>query len=109
MKVEKYQIKSKVRTYCVVLRYLVSQNEFSASDTARALKITLPTVNSCFEYFAHKKYIQKTGVKQGGIGRKSQLWSSTIAEHLTMGGGILPGKIRAAIHNLKGHIFYEYF
>lgn len=109
MPVEKYQLKSKAKTRRLVLRYIALKKEVSASDTARALKITLPTVNSCFEYFTRKKYIQKAGVKQGGLGRKSQMWEYIAAERLTMGAEILPGTIRAAVHNLKGDIFYEHF
>lgn len=108
MSVEKYQLKSKAKTRRLVLRYVISKKEVSASDTARALKITLPTVNSCFEYFMRKKYMQKAGVKQGGVGRRSQMWVSIAADCLTMGVEIFPKKIRAAVHNLRGEIFYEY-
>lgn len=104
---EKYQKKSKKNTYRQILRYIITQNEFTMVDVANKLKKTLPTIHTCFKYLEDNNYICKIGTLQGKMGRKSSLWTSSILDQLALAVEVKQSSITIALHNLKGEIIQK--
>lgn len=102
-----YQQKSKENTSRQVLNYIKHTKVFTALDMSKALKKTIPTINSNLKYLHENNYILLGGEQTGQVGRPAVIWHSNILNFSSVAIEIQLSKLIIANIKLSGEIIVK--
>ena len=74
----KYQLLSKEKNLKNVLRECIKKERFTSIDIVESLKLTKPTVNESLDILFKNDFITKEDFTAGTVGRKAQIWKTTL-------------------------------
>lgn len=103
----KYQLLSKETTLRNVLRECIIREEFTSGDIVNSLNLTKPTVNEALDILYKDNFIIRENYKRGLVGRKAQVWKTTLYNKKSLAIDIDINIIKIAIVDMNGN-FYLY-
>lgn len=103
----KYQLLSKENTLKNILKECIKRREFTSIDIVNSLNLTKPTVNEALDILYEDDFITREDSKTGYIGRKAQIWKTTLDKKKSLAMDIDVNLIRIATVNMDGS-FYSY-
>lgn len=102
----KYQIKAKEETLKNILRDCIRKDEFTSGDIVKSLNLTKPTVNESLDTLYRENFITKENFKEGRVGRKAQIWKTTLNRKRTFAMDIDVDLIKLAVVDMNGDIYF---
>ncbi|MGL5721463.1 MAG: ROK family protein [Brevinema sp.] len=99
---KRYQNKIQEQTERTILKECALRGRFTGVDLGKALKISLPTINTYLEKFQKNGYIKEIGTIGSDLGRKSRLWDCILLQKIIMGVEIDRHHVQIGLFQLNG-------
>ena len=102
----KYQLLSKEKNLKNVLRECIKKERFTSIDIVESLKLTKPTVNESLDILFKNDFITKEDFTAGTVGRKAQIWKTTLYNKKALAIDIDFNLVKIAIVDMSGNYSY---
>ena len=103
----KYQLLSKEKNLKNVLRECIKKERFTSIDIVESLKLTKPTVNESLDILFKNDFITKEDFTAGTVGRKAQIWKTTLYNKKALAIDIDFNLVKISIIDMAGN-YYNY-
>ena len=104
----KYQLLSKEKNLKKILRECVKKERFTSIDIVESLHLTKPTVNESLDILFKNDFITKEDFTVGTVGRKAQIWKTTLYKKKALAIDIDFNLVKIAIVDMSGNYsFYK--
>ncbi|MEI0532203.1 ROK family protein [Brachyspira pilosicoli] len=102
----KYQLLSKEKNLKKILRECVKKERFTSIDIVESLNLTKPTVNESLDILFKNDFITKEDFTAGTVGRKAQIWKTTLYKKKSLAIDIDFNLVKIAIVDMSGNYSY---
>ncbi|MEI0485320.1 ROK family protein [Brachyspira intermedia] len=103
----KYQVLAKEKTLKNILKECIKKDRFTSIDIVESLKLTKPTVNESLDILFKNDFITKENFTEGMVGRKAQIWKTTLHKKKSLAIDIDFNLVKIAIVDMAGN-YYNY-
>lgn len=103
----KYQVLAKEKTLKNILRECIKKDRFTSIDIVESLKLTKPTVNESLDILFRNDFITKENFTEGMVGRKAQIWKTTLDKKKALAIDIDFNLVKIAVIDMSGN-YYNY-
>ncbi|AEM21674.1 hypothetical protein Bint_1051 [Brachyspira intermedia PWS/A] len=103
----KYQVLAKEKTLKNILKECIKKDRFTSIDIVESLKLTKPTVNESLDILFKNDFITKENFTEGMVGRKAQIWKTTLHKKKSLAIDIDFDLVKIAIVDMAGN-YYNY-
>ncbi len=103
----KYQVLAKEKTLKNILKECIKKDRFTSIDIVDSLNLTKPTVNESLDVLFKNDFITKENFTKGMVGRKAQIWKTTLHKKKSLAIDIDFNLIKIAIIDMSGN-YYNY-
>lgn len=106
----KYQVLAKEKTLKNILKECIKRDRFTSIDIVDSLKLTKPTVNESLYILFKNNFITKENFTEGMVGRKAQIWKTTLHKKQSLAIDIDFNLVKMAVIDMSGnyHNYKEY-
>ncbi|WP_300365798.1 ROK family protein [Brachyspira sp.] len=106
----KYQVLAKEKTLKNILKECIKRDRFTSIDIVDSLKLTKPTVNESLDILFKNDFITKENFTEGMVGRKAQIWKTTLHKKQSLAIDIDFNLVKIAVIDMSGnyHNYKEY-
>lgn len=106
----KYQVLAKEKTLKNILKECIKRDRFTSIDIVDSLKLTKPTVNESLDILFKNNFITKENFTEGMVGRKAQIWKTTLHKKQSLAIDIDFNLVKMAVIDMSGnyHNYKEY-
>ncbi|MEI0580353.1 ROK family protein [Brachyspira pilosicoli] len=103
----KYQVLAKEKTLRNILRECIKKERFTSIDIVESLKLSKPTVNESLDILFRNDFITKENFTEGMVGRKAQIWKTTLHKKKSLAIDIDFNLVKISIIDMAGN-YYNY-
>ncbi|MEI0557900.1 ROK family protein [Brachyspira intermedia] len=103
----KYQVLAKEKTLKNILKECIKKYRFTSIDIVESLKLTKPTVNESLDILFKNDFITKENFTEGMVGRKAQIWKTTLHKKKSLAIDIDFNLVKIAVIDMSGN-YYNY-